>query len=62
MKLIDFDKHFSDFWVEYFRSHRDEYDFVEEFEDDITEIYDIFLDTRPHGLTIKSLKNTSQAF
>ncbi|MGI6215787.1 MAG: hypothetical protein ACOYIT_07965 [Christensenellales bacterium] len=62
MKLIDFDKHFSDFWVEYFRSHRDEYDFVEEFEDDITEIYDIFLDTPAPWLDNKKPKEYFSGF
>ncbi len=45
MKLIDFDKHFSDFWIDYFRSHQDDYDYVDEFEKDLNAIYELFLDT-----------------
>ncbi|MDO5021719.1 MAG: hypothetical protein Q4E07_00060 [Eubacteriales bacterium] len=45
MKLIDFDKHFADFWVEYLHSHMDDYEYLDQFENDMGHIYEVFLET-----------------
>ncbi len=50
MPIIDFDSHFADFTSQWMKDHRGKYKTYQEMEDDLPQIYTVFLNTRAKWL------------